>query len=89
MATIVGFLGGAPPENPDTWEKRVYDERFTLKKSFEKGLFTYSCKHELENDYFEGSCQTGFVSPQELTREEVERRPQFVKFMAQWNAPLD
>ena len=43
--------------------------------------FDYSCQHTLVYVTGRADTSTGFTSDHQLTRAEVEQRPQFVEFM--------
>ncbi len=65
------------------WESTIQDRKFRLKKIRErKELFCYNVRTDSENERFVGSSATGFYSPRDLSREEVERAPQFATFIA-------
>jgi hypothetical protein len=84
----IGF-SAAPEKIDETWTKEHCGRTYIFTKT-RKGPhhFVYNCKRHHEDGRFTGESSTGVILDHELTRDEVERRPQFVKFMneREWKA---
>lgn len=74
----IGFKSGSPENRLMIWEKQINGRTFVFKKTLETpGVFLYNCRCSGQN----GGSSTGFHSPRDLTREEVEASPQFASFL--------
>lgn len=78
MKEEIGFKHGMPENLDKTWEKRIEDRTFSLKKVQRRnGLFLYNCQFRNEH----GVSYTGFYSERDLTPTEVQALPQFAPFI--------
>jgi hypothetical protein len=77
----IGF-SSTPEKIDETWTKERAGQVFKFTK-IKKGPhhFIYNCSRHYDDGRFVGDSSTGYVSDHELTRDEIEKRPQFVDFM--------
>jgi hypothetical protein len=77
---ITGFSGGIPKNVK--WTHEHNGRTFTIGKNRESAKhFVYYVRRDISDGRFIQASSTGFETDRDLTREELERRPQFVDFM--------
>lgn len=77
----IGF--GQVPARTETWEKRVGRNIFVFRKTREKdNHFVYSCRCRSEDGRFVLTSSTGYETDRDVSRDEIEARPQFCEFIA-------
>jgi hypothetical protein len=80
---VLGFSNGIPENIDETWKKGVEGRTYILAKIRKKtGHFLYYCQRSIEDGATKQDLSTGFETDRDLTRDEVERRQQFVDFMS-------
>ncbi len=89
MAREIGFTHGAPKNPVSTWERLVGGTTFVYRKEIlRKGRFLYNVGcYNVECEYrgkrLLSSGSTGFPSERDLSQDEVERLPQFTRFVSE------
>jgi hypothetical protein len=80
---IIGFRGGIPKEVKETWRKEQNGRKCTFGKDRKAPKhFIYYCQRSISDGTVTQDSSTGFETDRDLTHDEVEKWPQFVKFMA-------
>jgi hypothetical protein len=77
----IGFSQGEP-EKLQIWEKEVGGITFVFTKSREGDSFVYNCSCEDRNARVTLESSTGFRTDRDFGEVEIERRPQFLEFIA-------